>query len=69
MGVASIDDRIAESISRLQSYFMMAKVSPAGTKNFLNLRAILPSVAEKDVKVSVQNNQLVIEGERKASVR
>ena len=33
---------------------------------YLNLRAILPGVAEKDVHVSVQNNQLVIEGERKA---
>jgi len=32
----------------------------------LNLRAILPGVAEKDVRVSVQNNQLVIEGERNA---
>jgi HSP20 family protein len=32
----------------------------------LNLRAILPGVGEKDVRVSVQNNQLVIEGERKA---
>jgi len=32
----------------------------------LNLRAILPGVAEKDLRVSVQNNQLVIEGERKA---
>jgi len=31
---------------------------------FLNLRAILPGVAEKDMHVSVQNNQLVIEGER-----
>ena len=34
--------------------------------HYLNLRAILPGVAEKDVHVSVQNNQLVIEGERKA---
>ncbi|HXK06680.1 MAG TPA: Hsp20/alpha crystallin family protein [Verrucomicrobiae bacterium] len=34
--------------------------------NFLTLRAILPGVSEKDVQVSVQNNQLVIEGERKA---
>ena len=33
---------------------------------YLNLRAILPGVAEKDVHVSVQNNQFVIEGERKA---
>jgi HSP20 family protein len=32
----------------------------------LSLRAILPGVAETDVRVSVQNNQLVIEGERKA---
>jgi len=34
-------------------------------ENVLNLRAILPGVAEKDVQVSVQNNQLVLEGERK----
>src|SRR5689334_1837966 len=34
---------------------------------FLNLRAILPGVAEKDVRVTVQNNQLVIEGERKTA--
>jgi HSP20 family protein len=33
---------------------------------FLNLRAILPGIDEKDVRVTVQNNQLVIEGERKA---
>jgi HSP20 family protein len=31
----------------------------------LNLRAIVPGVPESDVRVSVQNNQLVIEGERK----
>jgi HSP20 family protein len=31
----------------------------------LSLRAILPGVADKDVQVSVQNNQLVIEGERR----
>ena len=34
--------------------------------HYLTLRAILPGVAENDVRVSVQNNQLVIEGERKA---
>jgi HSP20 family protein len=34
--------------------------------NDLNLRAILPGVSDQDVHVSVQNNQLVIEGERKA---
>jgi HSP20 family protein len=35
-------------------------------ENMLNLRAILPGVSEKDLRVSVQNNQLVLEGERKA---
>jgi len=34
--------------------------------NFLTLRAILPGVSDKDVQVSVQNGQLVLEGERKA---
>ena len=32
----------------------------------LLLRAIVPGVAEKDLKVSVQHNQLILEGERKA---
>src|SRR5437868_9811771 len=34
--------------------------------SYLNLRAILPGVSEKDVHVTVQNNQLIIEGERNA---
>ena len=33
--------------------------------NNLHLRAILPGVPQNDVKVTVQNNQLIIEGERK----
>jgi HSP20 family protein len=32
----------------------------------LFLRCVIPGVAQNDIKVSVQNNQLVIEGERKA---
>jgi HSP20 family protein len=32
---------------------------------FLNLRVILPGVRENEVKVNLQGNQLVIEGERK----
>ena len=32
----------------------------------LHLRAILPGVAQPDLKVSVQNNQLILEGERRA---
>src|ERR1044071_9159068 len=36
------------------------------TDKALNLRAIVPGVAENDLRVTVQNNQMVIEGERKA---
>jgi HSP20 family protein len=32
----------------------------------LHVRAIVPGVAQQDLKVSVQNNQLVLEGERRA---
>jgi HSP20 family molecular chaperone IbpA len=39
-------------------------VESGWTDNYLNLRAILPGVSEQDVRVSVQNSQLVIEGER-----
>lgn len=35
------------------------------TENHLNLRAILPGVSESDVRVTIQNNQLVVEGEHK----
>jgi len=38
----------------------------AWSEHALTIRAILPGVAENDVNVSVQNNQLLIEGERKA---
>jgi len=40
-------------------------VESGWTDNYLTLRAILPGVSEKELHVSVQNNQLVIEGERK----
>ena len=33
--------------------------------NWLNLRAIVPGVPQNDLKVTVQNNQLIIDGERK----
>jgi HSP20 family protein len=36
------------------------------TDDALFLRAIVPGVPESEIKVTVQNNQLVIEGERKA---
>jgi HSP20 family protein len=41
-------------------------VESGWTDDSLNLRAILPGVSEKDLKVTVQGNQLVIEGERTA---
>lgn len=40
-------------------------VESAWTGSHLRLRAILPGVTQNELKVSVQNNQLVIEGERK----
>jgi HSP20 family protein len=34
--------------------------------SMLRLRAILPGVTQNDLKVSVRNNQLILEGERKS---
>ena len=36
------------------------------TDDFLNLRVVLPGVTEKDLKITVQGNQLTLQGERKA---
>lgn len=41
-------------------------IETAWSDTTLQLRAILPGVAQQDLKVSVQNNQLILEGERKA---
>jgi HSP20 family protein len=41
-------------------------VESAWTDTSLTLRVILPGVPQNDVRVSVQNNQLIIEGERKS---
>jgi HSP20 family protein len=47
--------------------WMFSPVLESGwNENHLNLRAILPGVWEKDIQVTVQNNQLIIEGERRA---
>jgi HSP20 family protein len=48
-----------------RSWTFTPMVESGWTENHLNFRAILPGVSDKDVHVSVQNNQLVIEGERK----
>ena len=49
-----------------RSWTFSPVVESGWNDHYLNLRAILPGVSEKDVRVSVQNNQLIIEGERKA---
>jgi HSP20 family protein len=49
-----------------RSWAFTPVVETGWNDNYLNLRAIIPGVSEKDVQVSVQNNQLVIQGERKA---
>jgi HSP20 family protein len=36
------------------------------TDDHLNMRVVLPAVTQKDVRVSVQGNQLIISGERRA---
>ena len=41
-------------------------VESAWSDTALTLRVILPGVKQNDLRVSVQNNQLTIEGERKA---
>jgi HSP20 family protein len=51
--------------TRERTWTFSPVVESGWNDHFLNLRAILPGVAENDVQVSVQNNQLVIEGERK----
>jgi HSP20 family protein len=54
------------STSQERTWTFSPVLESGWTENYLNLRAILPAVSENDVRVSVQNNQLVIEGERKA---
>src|ERR1051325_4826087 len=49
-----------------QSWTFSPVVESGWSENYLHLRAIIPGVPEKDVRVTVQNNQLFIEGERKA---
>ena len=56
----------ATSAATSERTWTFAPVVESGwSDNFLSLRAILPGVSEKEVQVSVQNGQLVIEGERK----
>ena len=55
----------ASAQSNDRSWSFSPVLESAWTETLLNIRAILPGVSEKDVNVTVQNNQLIIEGERK----
>src|SRR4051812_4169754 len=55
----------AEGQNRERNWTFSPLLESGWSENSLNLRAVVPGVAENDVHVSVQNNQLVIEGERK----
>ncbi len=52
--------------NRERTWTFSPMLESAWNETALHLRAILPGVAADDVQVSVQNNQLVIEGERKS---
>ena len=57
---------LPEGQSRGREYAFSPAVESFWSDSELYLRTILPGVRTEDVKVSVQNNQLLIEGERKA---
>jgi HSP20 family protein len=56
----------ASTSNRERNWTFTPVIESGWTENHLTLRAILPGVSDSDVQVTVQNNQLVIEGERKA---
>jgi HSP20 family protein len=59
--------RTAEASRSEGADYTFSPVLESGwTENHLDIRAILPGVPAEDVNVSIRNNQLVIEGERKA---
>ena len=64
-GLPSETGRTASSGAGSEWRFSPA-VESAWTDTSLTLRVILPGVSQNDMRVSVQNNQLIIEGERKA---
>jgi HSP20 family protein len=51
--------------SQNQDWSFSPVIESAWTDSEVHLRAILPAVAEKDINVNVQGNQLVIQGERR----
>ena len=53
------------TIGQASQWTFTPAVESAWDDSHLRLRCILPGVQQNDVKVTVQNNQLLIEGERK----
>ena len=58
--------RAISSARDRQWMFSSARWRSAWGDSALHLRAIVPGITQENLKVTVQNNQLVIEGERKA---
>lgn len=56
--------RTGESGDRPEWGFTPA-VETGWTDDYLNLRVVLPAVAQKDIKMTIQGNQLTIQGERR----
>ena len=63
-GFPSESGRLIPSGAGSQLLFSPA-VETSWGDNTLNMRAIVPGVPQNDIKVTVQNNQLIVEGERK----
>jgi HSP20 family protein len=53
------------SLSQNGQWMFSPVVETAWGDSNLHIRAIVPGIPQQDLKVSVQNNQLILEGERK----
>ena len=56
----------ARSTRSKSDWTFLPPVESGWTDEFLNLRLVVPGVTEKDLQVTVQGNQLYVQGERKA---
>lgn len=52
--------------TRSKAWTFLPPVESGWTDEHLNLRLVVPGVTEKDLQVTVQGNQLYVQGERKA---
>ena len=56
----------ARSARPKAEWAFLPPVESGWTDDYLNLRLVVPGVTEKDLQVTVQGNQLYVQGERKA---